>query len=274
MDDPGNPLPSFRNPPLVGVALKVQFERPPKFTNAHLGAFWRSLGGDWSETSDLPVHPEQFERFEGPSPLLDAFQFQISQDPGAALMMRQPSTGRYIAFQRTRFAYGWLRGSSGSYMRFTVLKPEFDERLAALKEFFRQEGLGRLAVNQWEVAYLNEIPSGTLWRAPGDWPHVVVCAGSPPLPHGVGTLETMKCDWQVALAEQLGRLYVSLQHRRTGVAPGGDDVLGLNLVARGPVGKGDESAVNKGIELGHQVIVRSFVEMSSTSARQYWQEEK
>ena len=57
-------LPKYEKPPVVETVLGLQFNPLSAFTNAHLGAFWQSLGVEaWPTVTDKPPLPRQEERF-------------------------------------------------------------------------------------------------------------------------------------------------------------------------------------------------------------------
>jgi hypothetical protein len=57
--------PHFEQPPIVETVLGVQFSPLVKFTNGHLGWYWkRYLSEKWSKAADAPALPEQFETFD------------------------------------------------------------------------------------------------------------------------------------------------------------------------------------------------------------------
>jgi hypothetical protein len=56
--------PSYLRPPVVETILGVQFKPLRGLQNAHLGAFWKTLGDEWPTVADAPPLEPQFERFD------------------------------------------------------------------------------------------------------------------------------------------------------------------------------------------------------------------
>ncbi|NQT38585.1 MAG: TIGR04255 family protein, partial [Planctomycetes bacterium] len=163
-------LPKFRNPPVVETVLGVQFDPLPKFGNAHLGAFWKRLDGDWPDVSDMPSLEPEFERFgEGKGWLAAGLKLKLSQSPESRLQIRNGSNDRMIQVQNGRLHYNWLGHEGKPYPSFEQVEPDFQRALAAFRQFLAQESLGELQPNQWEVTYVNHIPKGSVWNDPHDW---------------------------------------------------------------------------------------------------------
>ena len=58
-------LPHYDKPPVIETVLGVQFDRLSALTNAHLGAFWKTLNPqqEWPNVEDAPLLPNKVERF-------------------------------------------------------------------------------------------------------------------------------------------------------------------------------------------------------------------
>ena len=269
-------LPSFDRPPVVETVLGVQFKSLPGFCNAHLGAFWKDLGGewckllgkDWSLPTDAPTLESTFERFEGSegwAPLRSGFR--LTGDPSARLQIRSATGDAMIQLQNGRLHYNWLGKGGGDYPRYDNVRPRFDELLGGFKAFASNEGLGELLPNQWEVTYVNHMPKGSVWRTPSDWPSVLVgLPGAWAEPSAV-QLESFSGAWHFQIDPQRGRLHVEIRHARAGSAEG-PEVLRLTLTARGPAS--DEQSVGQGLDLGRKAIVTTFKEITSSKAHEYW----
>jgi len=80
---------SFRHAPVVETVIGVQFEPLGKMTNAHLGAFWKTLGPEWPNVTDAPRIEDQFERFDAPT-FFGGLQLKLTQNLSARLRAEQP----------------------------------------------------------------------------------------------------------------------------------------------------------------------------------------
>lgn len=178
-----------------------------------------------------------------------------------------------VQVQRNRFHFNWLGHSGRDYPTYERVRPEFDKALGKFMAFLEAESLGEIRPNQWEVTYVNHIPQGALWHTPSDWPKVLTFLSSPDV-EAAGILpESLIGQWHYEIAEQRGRLHVELKHARE---TGGEGrmLLRFTLTARGPVagenGKGLE--LGEGLDLGRATIVKTFRALTSSEARDHWEE--
>ncbi|MBI4716804.1 MAG: hypothetical protein HY763_03290 [Planctomycetes bacterium] len=269
-------LPSFRHPPVVETVLGVQFARIDGFTNAHLGAFWKYLvneleGGprDWLRTSDAPPLPDTFETFGASDKWTAALAASVAQsDAPRRLQIRNATNDRMIQVQSTRLHYNWVGTAGDTYPRYTRIRPEFDRVLSSFGAYLRGESLGELRANQWEVTYVNHIPKGSVWDNPGDWSGLFPTLPGPAASISTASFESFGGQWHYEICPKLGRLHVDIRHGRRNTVKQ-EELLVMTLTARGPV---DESVpLNRGLELGHETIVRSFAELTAPEAHAVWE---
>lgn len=266
---PADALPSFKQPPVVETVLGVQFEPIRGFTNAHLGAFWQTLGLDWPNVADAPPLEQQFEQFEdertwGPLGL----QLKLTSEPSSRLQIRNKLNDRMIQVQNGRFHLNWLGQAGGEYPRYRNVRPDFDKLFARFGALVKDYQLGELKLNQWEVTYVNHIPKGSLWHAPSDVAGISLLFARPPvLPMVVGP-ESFSGAWHFEITPKRGRLHVEIRHGRRTI-PDEQEILIVTLTARGPFGPGAMD-YGEGLDIGHEVIVRGFTVLTSEIAHETW----
>jgi uncharacterized protein (TIGR04255 family) len=269
-------LPSFGKPPVAETVLGFQFDPIPGFSNAHLGAFWKRLGGSWTNLSDMPPLEPQHERFGAELQWAAAglFSLRLSQNPGARLQVRNAARNRMVQIQNGRLHYNWIGHDGSPYIRYQVIRPEFEEIAGRFRGFLKEEGLAEPRLNQWEVTYVNHIRKGGVWNSPTDWQHVFN-GGLVPAVRSA-RIESIGGEWHYEIEPERGRLHVQLQHGRAGSLEAPEALI-LTLTARGPAsGTGDaaiRAAFDTGLDTGHAVVVESFVEMTSSAARAHWEEQ-
>lgn len=262
----------FANPPVIEVVLGVQFE-PLRMASGHLGWYWRDvLGGDWPNISDGPRLPDQIESFgERWGFHWPAMQFVLGPvtSPGR-IQIRHRDDDRMIQVQDTRFVYNWIK-SEREYPRYRVIRQEFDEHWARFCEFVRRAELGTLRPNQWEVTYVNHVPCGPLWSTPADADRVFPGLLKRPEPCGGTSFETMASEWRNEIPSERGRLHINARFQGVKRPDGASvNVLVLHLTARGSVN--ETQSLSAGLDLGHDIIVNTFVHISSDLARKSWGE--
>jgi uncharacterized protein (TIGR04255 family) len=267
------PLPHFNSPPVVETILGVQFLPIPGFRTSHFGAFWKSLPeNEWPFVNDVAPLPPQFERFGTPSPWDAALpKLQVRSDVPVRVQITNRSRNRMIQLQNGRLHFNWLGRSGEEYPRYEAIRDGFREVFEKFAEFLSRERIGAMEVNQWEVTYVNHIPKGTVWNSPSDWSFFRPLTGYA-MNEELATGESFSGEWSFVIPPQRGRLHVNWQHGLL-PPPNSQELISLNLTARGPTANGHSpwEAVQEGIDLGREVIVRAFASLMSESAKQTWE---
>ena len=165
----------FARPPIVELVLGAQFSRLTKITSAHLGWFWRELGGDWVVPSDAPPLDEQFELFDTPQWNRPAGALEIQLQPllfPGRCIIHNRERDRLLQIQANRFHLNW-RKREGIYPSYEGLIVEFEQLYDRFARFVESAELGKLIVNQWELTYVNAFPHGEYWQTVRDWSTVL-----------------------------------------------------------------------------------------------------
>jgi uncharacterized protein (TIGR04255 family) len=269
------PQPTFDLPPVIETVYSAQFEPLPAFRNAHLGAFWQTLGDEWPEVADAALLPAQNEYFgqEQIWERLGSLRLAIHQNAAARIQIRNAKKNRMVQVQNGCLIYNWLQLPGERYPRDRAIRPEFDQMLRRFTDFVSAQKLGEVKFNQWEVTYVNHLPINTVWQTPKDWPSLFNGLAQPAAEIEGLSLESLGGTWRYVIPPNRGRLHVGLQHGRTAEGPAGVEALIVTLTARGPVSDAD-GGLAAGISLGHNAIVGTFARMMSDKARGQWGEEE
>jgi uncharacterized protein (TIGR04255 family) len=235
--------------------------------NAHLGAFWKSLEGDWNTVEDAPSLEPQLESFKE-VPEWGAIKFRLTRDISSRLQIRNTEKDRMIQVQNGRLHVNWLGHDGGEYPRYAKVRGLFDSAFNWFSKYVRDAGLGEIRPNQWEVTYVNRIQKGTVWNSPDDWSFYR------PLRTLDGLesikLESVSGEWHFQILDRRGRLHAQFQHVRNPDDSTADAIV-LNLTARGSVGSTEnELSLDHGLDLGHEIIVTNFRHLMSDQANLYW----
>lgn len=265
-------LPSFEHPPVRETVLGVQFDTLPNFTIAHLGAFWKRLGKEWSEVEEAPFLESQFEEFTETGRWKVAPKLTVSARMKARIKIANRSRDRMVQLQNGRFHFNWMGSTGDDYPRYKAVKPEFEELYSQFRQFLSDEGIGALTENQWEVTYVNPIPQGDLWRSVREWQEVFLPASAVPASVGGTVIWSTNGEITYDIEPAIGRLRVQYQHARK-AANEGPEMLVISLTARGSVGKsgGIQSAI-EGLDIGRKAIVQGFYGLTSQRAHESWGE--
>lgn len=264
---------TFAKPPVVELVLGAQFSPITKLTAGHFGLFWKELGPDWVEPSDGPVIGDRFELFDRSrwsSPEGIHLRLEPVRLPGRFLVEHRHKD-RLIQLQATRFHLNW-RKRDDFYPTYKNLIAEFEATFARFTEFAKGSGLGTLALNQWELTYIDSFPREEYWQTPADWSRF--------LPGLFGTLfptdgldvllENRAAEWSYEIQPRRGRLHIAAQPGRWGEDK--RDSLLLQMTARGPVGRDGTETLRAGLDLGHDVAVGAFLRVVDKAIQQRWGE--
>jgi uncharacterized protein (TIGR04255 family) len=268
------PLPDYDNPPIVEVVLGVQFDRLRAFKNAHLGAFWKALDeAEWPSVVDVPPLSPQFERFTEEARRIRGVELHLTQDPTSRVQIKNKQGDRMIQVQNGRFHFNWLGEGGGKYPKYNKVQAEFDLYLRQFVEFINTEKIREFKPNQWEVTYLNHIPKGTVWKTPHEWGFFQPLDRISSVP-GLAQIEGFEGEWHFVIPPDRGRLHIQWRHG-VSAATEQQEVIVLTFTARGPLAENsDLPGILQGLDLGHEVIVRSFGSLMSKRANEFWERKK
>jgi uncharacterized protein (TIGR04255 family) len=264
-------LANFSNPPVIEVVLGVQFE-PLGLTSGHLGWYWREcLGDEWPTIREVQSLPDQLELFDGNCSVLPPFGmiFQTSIVP-SRLQISHQSNDRMIQVQDTRFIYNWIK-KEDTYPRYDEIRNEFVLQFGRFQSFIGKiKKTSILHLNQWEVTYVNHVPSGEVWMSPADGADVFSSLWKRPGIYGNTTFETMSGEWQSEIVPKRGRLRINLHFQDVKQDDTANKLLVAQFTARGQVS--EAYSWQDGLDLGHKTIVSAFVDVSADFARKRWGE--
>jgi uncharacterized protein (TIGR04255 family) len=261
--------PDFANPPVVELVLGVQFSPLTKLTSGHFGWFWKQLGDEWTEPADAPPLEDQFELFDRPRwsrPVGLELRLEPVRFPGRFMIGRR-GNDRLLQIQATRFHLNW-RKREGCYPSYRQLLAEFEALFARFSDFVEAAGLGMVAVNQWELTYVDAFSQGEYWETPINWSDFLPgLFGDLRAASGL-RLEHRAAEWSYEIAPKKGRLHIAARPGRT--ADDQQEALLVQMTARGPVGKGGAETVRVGLNLGHDVTVETFLQVTSNEVQNRW----
>lgn len=259
-------LPDFERPPVVEVALSVQFE-PLALETKHLALLWDNCRADFPEWHDQPPIAPAFEMF-GPG-FVNA-RFRSVHLPRA--LFRNATATELKQFQADRFVRNWTKADAApEYPRYERIRGAFADDLHALVSFLGHHSLGTFVPNQCEVTYVNLIPLGDgTARNVGDV--ISPWSGSysdsffqEPEATEVAAHFVITSPQQ---SEPIGRLHVQgalVAYRDTE-----RKALQLTLTARGQPQGTDVDGVLAFLNLGREYIVKGFASFTMPQMHQSW----
>lgn len=271
---------TYDAPPLVEVAMSVQFDPPAGLNQAHLGAFWVTQKDSLPHVRALEPIATTNEAFGNPSQWLPpSWQLELTREPDCRLQMRSLDDQWMCQLQRNRLVINW-RKRSDNYPRFGATRDRFCAAWKSWQMFLGELNLPRPRPRLWELTYVNRVPEGSLWKAPDDWPNVFPGLWGGRFATVPGAqLRGHQGRWVWESSHPPARLYVEPKPGHSADAPP-QAVLLLSLTARGPLDPfgadpkasdgDDDGSIEAGIAFGHELIVGTFDRITSETARKEW----
>jgi uncharacterized protein (TIGR04255 family) len=212
------PFPDYKKPPVVEVAIALQFDEIQELTAAHAGLYWktiRSKFGRVEEQAPIPplTDPSSWER-DGASSIL-----AFGKPPTPRLWFIDGTSTRIIQLQRDRFIHNWRNmAADDEYPRFTKIREDFLSYWDGFLHFLNDNKLHSPNINMCELTYVNRIKKGKGWMSMADIEGVFATFvwktryGFLPTPHRV------QWAFDFVFPGQAGRLHVDTgkRHRPQG----------------------------------------------------------
>ncbi len=275
MNDMDKPLPDYANPPVVEVALSVQFEPLKALRAAQIGLLWAEFRERFPLLEEHPPIDPVIERFGGrPVSATRGIRFQLVEAPPTPRSWFLSESGNeLIQVQQDRFVQNWRKATGEiKYPRYKHLRETFAGQLQIFRTFLQRERLGDLVPNQCEVTYVNHIVAGNGWQDFGDLDKVLTILNDT---YSDGFLEEPE-DVRLGLRyvirngrrEPLGRLHIAVEpaFRKQDDCP----MYVMNLTARGrPDGEGLEG-VMRFLDIGREWVVRGFTSITTAQMHLLW----
>lgn len=265
-------LPEYEKPPVVEVAVMVQFEAPT-LGIPQIMRWWSKIQDQFPGFEQAPPIPPATESFGIPKITQPLVQFQITNVlPVPRVFIKKATDTELIQMQSDRFGYSWRKlKPEDEYPRYMKIKDGFLKQLTAFEKFLANEHLEAMKPTLCEVTYVNHILGSGVWRGHGEL-HKVIPSVTPTLSDNFLPLpETMQFATRYVIgtkAHPLGRLYVNVgpSFLPADMTP----IFIMQITARGaPQGSGNEGILNT-LDLGHEWIVRAFTTLTSPEMHKAW----
>jgi len=274
VDQKQPPRPDFKQPPVVEVALSVQFDTLAKLGVPQLGLLWTEFRDRFPKVEEHPPLEPAFERF--------GVRGSPSQGPQLRMTTRPPPVRCWflneegtelVQVQRDRFAHNWRSAGSGqTYPRYEHIRETFKSELNIFHDFLAAEHLGDFKPNQCEVTYVNHVVSGKSWERHGELGNVLTVFAPKYSDGFLGEPEDarMTVDYVIPSPDggPFGRLHVSAQPAYRAA----DDraIFILTLTARGCPSSADVTGVLHALNLEREWVVRGFASITGPEMHKEW----
>lgn len=271
-----NPLlPEFGKPPLVEVAMSVQFEPIAGLHTPQIGLLWQEYRDRFPKTEEHPPLEPVFEVFAlRPKPRAKA-RFEILSAPPVPRCWFLTAEGDgLIQVQNDRFVHNWRRISEAeAYPRFDTIRTVFEKELGFFKAIVENNASGEFQPNQVEVTYVNHIVAGEGWRTHADLGAIITMI-SPRVTDAFAP-EVEDCGLTARFVmrhengEPIGRLHVAVEpsYRAEDDTP----MFVVTLTARGRPLEESIEGVMKFLDLGRDWVVRMFATITTPEMHSLWE---
>lgn len=263
------PLPEFENPPVVEVALSVQFDAPV-LEGPLLMLRWGQIRDRFPRFQQAPPVPLATEAFDGPQGRRIEIQFSDIPPTPRILMMSESNT-RVLQLQQNMFGYNWRKLEfEHEYPRYDRIIQDFEREFEEFEEFLSHERLGALSPVQCEVTYVNRIFPEGVWDTHSDIGEVIPSTTLRLTEGFLPSMEQMRCASQFVICGEdgasIGRLHVSIEPGYIDNIP----IYLMRLTARGEPQENSLSGIIKMMDVGHEWIVRGFTTLTSKEMHDVW----
>jgi hypothetical protein len=267
------PLPDYRNPPVIEVALAVGFEPIEGLGTVQLGQLWvERFGVEFPRVEEQPpLQPAAVERFP-PVPQPPGLRVELLGGPQSSRLWFLNAEGtQLVQVQRNWFALNWREpGTPTPYPRFPTIRDAFAANFDRFRAFVEEHKLGEVTPSTAEVTYVNHITQAGAWSDHGDLAKVIRLTTQPAMKF-LPRMEASRLHVQYVIrgddGAPRGRLYASADPAfRTETK---EPMFVLTLTARGLVTGGTADLMNF-LEVGHQWVVRGFGDLTTDAMQDTW----
>lgn len=272
------PYPDFENPPVVEVALAVQFERMAGFRYVHQGLLWQRFADTFPHVEDHAALEQLVETFGVPEGRRLAVQL-ISGNvaPAVRSWLLNETRTELLQIQPDKLVHNWRKIGPGvdeasQYPRYEHIRQQFGDELKIFCAFVEDFDLGDFAPNQCEITYINHIVAGDGWDHHNQIGNISSFLKEDRRTISGLEMENLKVDSRYIIrdAEQnpIGRLHISLQpaFRKVDEKP----MFILTLVARGKPDESSSEGVMRFLDHGRSLIVHGFVDVTTSGMHAVW----
>lgn len=261
-------LPEFGKPPLVEVALSLQFAPVPGLTTAHIGLLWQKFRSRLPLIQEHPPLDPVLENFDPPKPPHVDIVFG-NKPPVPRVWFLSEAKTELLQIQQDRFVHNWRKtGEDAAYPRYESIRDQFQSEVEAFSHFLNKERLGALSINQCEITYVNHIEFDALETDFGKVEKLITNwrslreSASLPMP------EELILNWRYRMPDEAGRLHVMV---RPAWREQGQRFWTMSLMARGrPSPEGVEGAFAF-FDRGRKWIVNGFTDLTTESMHRHWE---
>ena len=272
MTNPTHGLPDFENPPLVEVAISIQFDPLPDLQVPQIGLLWSIFRERFPKTEQHSPFSPVIEKFGPPSQ--PKTQLEISTIPPAPRCWFLNEDGsELIQVQLDRFAHNWRKiKQEDPYPRYAHIRDQFLEELTEFRKFLQTEKLGEFRPNQCEITYINHIEPSNIWETHRQLEKVLAMWKPKYSDDFLSEPENIRVAAQHIFTTDdgnpTGRLHISVQPAFS--VSNNEPIFVVSLTARGAPDEQSSQSALTFIDKGREMIVRGFTSITTPEMHKLW----
>ncbi len=268
-------LPEFSKPPLVEVALSIQFEPLQKLTIPEMGLLWQEFSEKFPHVEHQGPIESIIERFGVRSkPMPPRFEL-MSGIPIPRVWFLDEARRELIQVQNDRFIRNWRKlDDSDNYPRYEDhIRPSFLNDLTKFIKFIESKKIGDLISNQCEVTYVNIIQGSSVWDSHPKMMDAFSLFSSEYKSADYCDIEEIRFQLKHQLKDadgkSIGRLHVEASPAFS--SKENQELIELKLVARGMPFDESINGAMKFIDFGREKIVETFDKITNIRLHKIWE---
>lgn len=267
-----NNLPEFEKPPLVEVALSVQYDPIPSFQCTHVGLLWKECFSDFPHTRQLPAIEPVYEKM-GARQIAGTPRIELlTSEPSSRIWILNEQGDELIQVQQDRFIRNWRKISKdGIYPRYeNHIKPNFLSDFTKFTTYLKDNEVGDVVPNQCEVTYINHLTYDGYDHSKLTEMISIVNASY----NHVGNIqfEDSRLNFRNIILDEenhfQGRLHLNIEpaFRSEDDMP----IAVLSLTARGKPLSSDQAGIEAFFDIGREHIVNNFKAITTKKMHSLW----
>lgn len=263
-------LPKFDHPPVVEVALSIQFEGLG-VPGSVLAFYWETIHESFPYFEEQPQLSPISEDFGPPRPQEFSVEL-VDRPPSPRLWLISEDQSRLLQLQSDRIAYNWRRrDEEAPYPHYEAIRAELDHHWEGIRALVSKKGGGPLTPTWCEVAYVNVIRTGKNWTNHSQLAQVLRLSSEAAfsfLPAPDDQSATARFTLRSASGSPYGRLVAVAEPAFDSATL--SPVLRLTLTARG-FARGDGELGELGfLETARTWIVEGFADLTTEAMHEEW----
>ena len=267
---------SFRKPPAVETLQGVFFRPLPEFSSALQGLLWaKCFRSDFPNVEEKICLEDISEPFGEQMAYPRTMGIRVSDKPESPRLWARSNDGKHVLqIQWNAFVTNWLRDKDQpQYVNYEDRRKDFAAKLRTLTRFLADENLGNCAPTGCLMTYVNHVDIEALEIEPSRAADVFTFFRKETNTGWLSSPDQLTMNLSYPMPNERGRLHVQVVPAVKITKDKREFVMRFELTARGkPETDTIESAL-EWLNLGHEWIVRGFVDFTRPTWHSTWERE-